>query len=379
MAGGISLNRLFRWGIVVALFVLVASGLMAVRIIFVDDDKVDVPAIIGLSAVEATNRLQNNGLAARIDLIDSDQPEGVVISQTPGVGEKTEKGKIVVVRVSRGGTQLRIPDVRGMEFAEAVKALDTAGFKIGTVLRVTDSLKASGTVIAQNPASPSMVLSDRMVELLVSEGAAGRTEMVQIPDLKGQSEVLARQILEQSSLSVSRTITVESNQVPAGTVLRTQPIAGSRVPHGNAIILYLAKETEVLPTLTPEVSVTPPNVAQTPPAETPQDPVTAPIPPVTPPGVQQPVIEQPTIHTPQTPVTPPPATPTKTAKIRYQVPPLTRPLHFKITIDDERGTRVLREQQARGGEYVTMDIGYTGSATVTVLLDGKTVWQEKYQ
>lgn len=374
------MNRLFRWGIVIALFVLIASGLMAVRIIFVDDNEVDVPAIIGLSAVEATNRLQNSGLAARIDLIDSDQPEGVVISQTPGVGEKTEKGKIVVVRVSRGGTQLRMPDVRGMEFAEAVKALDTAGFKIGTVLRVTDPLKASGTVIAQNPAAPSMVLSDRMVELLVSEGASGRTEMVQIPDLKGQSEKLARQILEQSSLSVSRTIIVESNQVPAGAVLRTQPIAGSRVPHGNAIILYLAKETEVAPALTPEVSHTPPNVAQTPPAETPpQDPLTAPVPPVVPPGIQQPTIEQPVAPTPQVPVTPPPATPTKTAKIRYQVPPLTRPLHFKITIDDERGTRVLREQQARGGEYVTMDIGYTGSATVTVQLDGETVWQDKYQ
>ena len=357
---------------------------MAVRIIFVDNNEVDVPAIIGLSAVEATNRLQNSGLTARIDLIDSDQPEGVVISQTPGVGDKIEKGKIVVVRVSRGGTQLRIPDVRGMEFAAAAKALDTAGFKIGTVLRVTDPLKPSGTVIAQNPASPSMVLSDRMVELLVSEGAAGRTEMVQIPDLKGQSEKLARQILEQSSLSVSRTIVVESNQVPAGTVLRTQPIAGSRVPHGNAIILYLAKETEVQQPLTPEISHTPPNVVQTPPspAETPQTPPgtpDTPTPPVTPPGVQQPTIDQPVAPTPVPPVTPPPATPTKTAKIRFQVPPLTRPLHFKITIDDDRGTRVLREQQARGGEYVTMDIGYTGSATVTVQLDGETVWQEKYR
>jgi serine/threonine-protein kinase len=372
-------NRLFRWGIIIALLVLVASSLMAVRIIFVDDDEVDVPPIVGLSAVEATNRLQNSGLTARIDIIDSDQPEGVVISQTPGTGEKTEKGKIVVIRVSRGGTQLRIPDVRGMEFAAAVKALDTAGFKIGTVLRVTDQLKPSGTVIAQNPASPSMVLSDRMVELLVSEGAAGRTEMVQIPDLKGQSEKLARQILEQSSLSVSRTIVVESNQVPDGSVLRTQPIAGSRVPPGNAIILYLAKETDVPPPTTPEVSHRPPNVIQTTPADSPGAVLDAPVAPAAPSEVQQPVIERPSAETPQQPVTPPPATPAKIAKIRYQVPPLTRPLSFKITIDDDRGTRVLREQQARGGEYITMDIGYAGSAAVTVQLDGETVWQEKYR
>ena len=399
------MNRLFKWGIIVALLVLVASGLMAIRIIFVDKNDAEVPAIIGMSAMEATNQLQNAGLSARIDFVDSDQSEGTVISQSPLGGDRTEKGKIVIMRVSRGGAQARIPDVRGMEFAVAVKELDTAGFKIGTVLRVPDAMKAAGTVIAQNPASPAMVQNNRMIELLVSEGQKGKAEMIQVPDLKGQPERLARQILQQSELTVARVVTVESDQVPEGTVMDTQPRAGARVPNGNAITLRIAKApSSIQQPETPEVINTEPNVPQqidtqpqTPPS-TPERPFreAAPI------EVYDPNAT-PAVRTPTTPpvtavvTTPPPdntvAEPTpgtavapgtaassrKTAKIRYQVPPLTRPLSLKISITDELGTRVLRDQQARGGEYMTMDIQYTGpAATVTVNLGGEQVWQEKY-
>lgn len=398
------MNRLFKWGIIVALLVLVFSGLMAVRIIFVEKDDVEVPVIIGMSAVEATNMLQNTGLSARIDLVDSDQSEGTVISQSPSGGERTEKGKIVIVRISRGGVQARIPDVRGMEYAAAVRELDSAGFKIGTILRVPDSMKAAGTVIAQNPASPAMVQNNRMVELLVSEGQKGKTEMIQVPDLKGQQEKMAREILEQSELTVSRAITVESDQVPEGTVLRTQPRAGARVPHGNAIILYLAKpraaqapqENVPVQAGAPAITTTP-SAPQTQP-QTPSEPIRLadPIPVYNPndPGSggsvrteQPPSATQPTaiVTLPAAPggsggSSPEPGVPgRKTAKIRYQVPPLTRPLQLKIAITDEAGTRILRDQQAKGGEYLTMNIQYAGpNATVTVHLDGELVWQEKY-
>ncbi|MDR1944210.1 MAG: PASTA domain-containing protein, partial [Synergistaceae bacterium] len=216
------MNRLFRWGILIALAVLIGSGLVAVKLIFVEDKDAEVPSLVGLSVVEATNRLQGAGLLARIDQIDSDQPEGIVVAQDIPVGAKTARGNIVNLKSSRGGTLIRVPDVRGMEFAEAAKMLDASGLKIGSTLRVPDQLKPAGTVIAQNPAAPASVLNNRMIELLVSEGKAGRAETVQVPDLKGQEESMARQIVEQSDLAVSRVIYLESGLVPAGAILRTQ-------------------------------------------------------------------------------------------------------------------------------------------------------------
>jgi serine/threonine-protein kinase len=68
----------------------------------------------------------------------------------------------------------------------------------------------------------------------------------------------------------------------------------------------------------------------------------------------------------------------KTARIRYQVPPLTRSLSLKIEITDGSGLRVLRDQQANGGEYITIEAPYDGAARVTVNLGGEIVWQERY-
>ncbi|MDR3353789.1 MAG: PASTA domain-containing protein, partial [Synergistaceae bacterium] len=89
------MGKIFRLGIVVALLVLMVSGIMAARIIFVDEKEADVPALVGISAVEATNKLREAGLLARIDQVDSDQREGIVISQAPPAGEKVGRGKIV--------------------------------------------------------------------------------------------------------------------------------------------------------------------------------------------------------------------------------------------------------------------------------------------
>jgi serine/threonine-protein kinase len=378
-------NRLFRLGILIALIVLIGSGTMAVRLILVEDREVDVPSLTGLSAVEATNRLQSVGLQARIDQVDSDQPEGVVLHQTVPAGERVGKGNIIVIKVSRGGALIQVPDVRGMEFAEAVRALDAMGLKMGNVLRVSDQLKPAATIIAQNPASPASILNSRMVELLVSEGKIGRTETVQVPDLRGQEESLARQIAEQSDLAVSRVIYLESNLVPLGSVVNTQPRAGVRVQSGASIILYVAKavtkppvqdtddfagQAEVVPPVQqPAVSVDtrPPATVVVPVVPVEEDPSQS--------QTDQPPALVPVITQPDVPQTPDDR---KKAVIRYQAPPLSRPLPLKIEITDNDGMRVLRDQQASGGEYISLETPYSGSATVMVYLGGELVWQERY-
>lgn len=359
------MNRLFSWGILIAVLILVGSGIMALRIVFVADEEIIVPSLVGSTAVEAANRLQSVGLAALIDQVESEQPEGEVIQQSIPAGQKVEKGKVVNIRISKGGSKLQIPDVRGMTFAEATRELDAVGFKIGTIVRVTDPLKTAGTVIAQNPAAPARASGNKMVELLISEGQSGKTDMVLVPDLKGQTEKLARQILEQSDLTVSRVIQVESNTVPPGSIVATQPKAGTRVPSGNALVLHIARSAD--PTVEQPIIRT---IDTTPPAPQPTpDPAPTPVP--TPAPVPDP---EPT----PTPVPSNPL-PVKTAKIRYQVPPLTKPLSLKIAITDQTGTRVLREMQAKGGEYITIDAPYSGMAGVSVQLGGELVWQERYQ
>ena len=365
------MNRFIRWGILIALLVMVVCGVMAMRIIFVPNEDAAVPSLVGLSAVEAVGRLESVGLTAQIDQVESDQPDGVVISQNMDPGQKTARGKKILIKVSKGGSQIQIPDVRGTEFAAAVKMLDTAGFKVGNVLRVTDQLKAPGTIIAQNPAAPAMVPGNRMVDLLVSEGKGGKSELVQVPDLQGQPEDLAKQMIEQSDLTLARSVPIKSDAVPAGSIVRTQPRAGSRVPARQAVILYVAQ----LPT-EPDANPAP----ETPAARETSEPdaaASAPARTATPSAQTVPVVRPPTETAPTAPL--PDAGSRKIAKIRYQVPPLSRPLSLKIDISDQNGSRTLKGEQAKGGEFMSIDAPYAGNATVTVHLGDEVVWQEKYQ
>jgi serine/threonine-protein kinase len=328
-----------------------------------------------------------------------------VIGQNIAPGGKTTKGKIVTLKVSRGGTLVKIPDVRSKEFPEAVKELEDAGLKVGMVLRVSDQLKQPNTVIAQNPAAPAMVMNNRMVELLVSEGGtARRADTVQIPDLRGQTERNAREILEQNDLVVGKVLSIATNRVPEGTVEHTEPRAGARVPVGRAVNLHMAKVPEPA-SETQAKEQTPPVsdalASDAPPAwiststasagsdtagmapEIPTWNPNQPAQPRPPPQTQSPAKIQ---TSPQTTgdnrQTIPPtlaASPSgKLAKIRYQVPPLARTLSLNIVIADQSGTRILREQQVSGGEYVSLDTPYSGDALVTVKLGENQVWQEKY-
>ena len=73
------MNRFFRWGILIALLVLVGSGFMAVRIIFSENKSVTMPSLVGIPVEEAGGKLEALGLSARIDWIESKQPSGIVV------------------------------------------------------------------------------------------------------------------------------------------------------------------------------------------------------------------------------------------------------------------------------------------------------------
>ena len=54
-----------------ALLVILGSGFMALKIVFSESPDVEVPALAGLSMVEAVHSLEQLGLLAKVDQVDS--------------------------------------------------------------------------------------------------------------------------------------------------------------------------------------------------------------------------------------------------------------------------------------------------------------------
>lgn len=375
------MSKIHRWGMIAAFIVILVSSYFAVKTVFIEDKSVIVPKLTGLQLVDAVDALQKEGLLAKIDKVDSPLRADTVVSQNIADGEKVAKGKVIVLRVSKGGSLVPLPDVRGMKFEEAVSRLNEAGFKVSTVTRVTDKFKPAGTIIAQNPASPQHISASSMVSLLVSSGPTEGSSFIVVPDLTGQQMSLVRDILEQSGLLVGR-VTESPSQSPEGTVLSTSPNRGARVQSGTQVNIVVAREPMI-----GEMDPEKPDQPRSEPVRTVviQDQPAPAAPPAAPATPSEPAAapSQPSAK-PASPEVKPaaPATPTeakKTAKVRYQVPPLTKPMALKIEMTGDGGKKSLRDSQTSGNEYISLNVPYAKEATITIFLGGEFVWQEHFK
>jgi eukaryotic-like serine/threonine-protein kinase len=85
---------------------------------------VDVPAVDGLGFAQARRRLAARGLAAdRVDVFADGVPPGLVVGTDPASGASVRQGSTVKVQVSAGSDEVLVPDLRGMNLADAVARL----------------------------------------------------------------------------------------------------------------------------------------------------------------------------------------------------------------------------------------------------------------
>ena len=375
------MSKIHRWGMIIAFFTIVLCAFIGIKTIFIEDKNITVPSVIGMEFVDAVDLLQSQGLLAKVDKIDSPQKVDTVVSQSLPPGDKVSKGKVVVLRVSKGGAVMPIPDVRGLKFEDGVRKLGEAGFKVSQIVRVTDKLKPAGSIIAQNPAAPQQVAANCMVSLLVSSGSAESGSFIEVPNLRGEDAEVARQMLEQAGLVPNAVSESPSSSALPGTVLSTAPRAGAKVPVGTQVNITVARapqagesaqdslaaaepgsrpeavRTVVVkdpePSKAPESSAVKPEEVRKEPAKQAS------------PSVSEPVSTQ--------------NADKKTAKVRYQVPPLAKPLSLKIELTDSSGTRVLKDATVNGGEYISINAPYSGEATIMIYLGGDFVWQDRFK
>jgi len=112
-------------------------------------EQVEVPNLVGRTEAEARAALAALDLAVEVHKADSDQPVGRVVGQEPGRGTPVNKGGTVIITVSSGPAEVRVPDLDGMTRQQAEAALRTVGLLATFEDRV--SPEPAGTVVGQDP------------------------------------------------------------------------------------------------------------------------------------------------------------------------------------------------------------------------------------
>jgi eukaryotic-like serine/threonine-protein kinase len=145
-------------------------------------------------------------------------------------------GRTLGVFGGGSGELVTVPLVTTLPRAEAEAKIREAGLE--PIVTEEASERAPDTVFNQDPAANQRVEEGSTVRLFVSRGTPG----VEVPDVVGESEDTARQILDQAGFQV--TVTEESNRdKPDGTVLTQSPNGGAEAPQGSTVALVISSGT----------------------------------------------------------------------------------------------------------------------------------------
>ena len=133
-----------------------------------------VPSLVGLSLDEATQALRDNDLAlGDTTPVPSEDPQGTVRKVDPGEGETVPVGTRVDIRYASGKN--RVPDVTGLSEAEAVAAIEDAGFAPNRTTEETAEAPP-GQVVSQSPgAGEARRLGSRVTYVVAEEPPPSET------------------------------------------------------------------------------------------------------------------------------------------------------------------------------------------------------------
>lgn len=136
---------------------------------------------------------------------------------------------------------VKIPNVTGLNFDEAVQRLAQAGFKGEQGEQRYNSSAPKMTVLEQSPPPGAREGVGSPVTLVVSGGA----RMVSVPTVTGMTKSEAMAALEKDGFDVGDAVEMSSNQ-PRGTVISTRPAAGSQVSIPTTVSLVISGGTATI-------------------------------------------------------------------------------------------------------------------------------------
>jgi len=195
---------------------------------------VTVPQLMGQDQAEAEKLLRDLGLKPdKKEEQNEANQAGRVFAQNPPADKQVKKGATVSYTVSAGAPPVEVPDVRNRTVAAATDALTLAGFQVTP--NPVNSDRQPGTVIDQMPAPGSRQPKGSTVTLTVSKGV----EQIKVPDVRGRTEGDAANALGQAGFRTT-TSTEPSDRTPAGSVIRTEPAAGTPLDRNATVSLIVS-------------------------------------------------------------------------------------------------------------------------------------------
>ncbi|WP_454850223.1 Stk1 family PASTA domain-containing Ser/Thr kinase [Promicromonospora soli] len=193
----------------------------------------------GITAEEARQQIEAAGLTFEraIDK-ESDLEEGLTTGVTdPVANTEVAENSTVTVFVAGAPGQVNIPDVKNLSEADARARLEEENLTVSGTETENSPDVAKGMATKSEPGAGQTVEEGSDVVLYLSTGNTT------LPNVIGQTREAAEGQLANLGLGTIQWDEEPSDEVPEGSVARTDPEAGD-VPQGTTVTVYIATAPE---------------------------------------------------------------------------------------------------------------------------------------
>ena len=219
---------------------------------FWSSENITVPNVVGKPVEVAEITLKKLDLKVSVDEIASDDvPAGQVISQTPAAETNVKARRIIHLTVSKGGSAMLIPDLKGLTLEQAKERLDKMGLTLGAVENGNDPDKPSDVIISQSPESGAKATKGTRVNIVIN-----MKQKVHVPNVVGMTLADARNTLLSMKLSVGTINASDGTSTDdSSAIIISQDPAGGESTSSNVVNLTVGKKKSQTKTGTVNISI----------------------------------------------------------------------------------------------------------------------------
>lgn len=203
-------------------------------------DEIVVPDFTGKTFEDAVKMAEDLKLTVEKgqEVFSPDKEEGLITSQSPSKGSKVSQGKVITVNISLGKKDGVVPSLVDMDYKKAEKYLESLGFQLGLVVKVT-STKPENTIISQSIEAGSTADSGTRIDIEISDGKGKK--MAKVPSLVGKNVDDAKTEILAAGFKVGYIDFAESASYEKNLVIDQQYKEGSELEEGSSIDLVISK------------------------------------------------------------------------------------------------------------------------------------------
>lgn len=226
--------------VTILLGILVLGGLVFLLVKNINTDRenantVVVADVVGKPVSEARDELTRQGFEVATRRAANDKMQaGLVFKTDPAAGSRITKGDPVLLSVSSGPAQVKIPNLKNKSSDVAVKTLTDLGLTTTPALEANNGVDI-GHVIRTEPAGGTSVDPGSNVTIVISSGDAP----VPVPNVLGLDQTAATAALSAQGFNVV-VKQGPSDTYPVGKVAATTPAPLADATKGSTVTITIS-------------------------------------------------------------------------------------------------------------------------------------------